>query len=121
MARPVSRRRLVSDGCELGRSAPSRGEAFDLLCTCRRLHADALHAERPNGYVANRQEWESPPVVMAEMGHTSPTLALKVYAQTMRRSEDEQAQPAALMDGEKERKGTKAEVVPIAQAKGRAA
>ena len=27
---------------------------------------------------------ESPPVVMAEMGHTDPGLALKVYAQAMR-------------------------------------
>ena len=26
---------------------------------------------------------ESPPVVMAEMGHTSPALALQVYAQAM--------------------------------------
>jgi hypothetical protein len=64
---------------------------------------------------------ESPLVVMAEMGHTSPALALKVYAQTMGRSDDEQAQLAALMGGEKARKGTKADVVPIRQAKGRAA
>jgi integrase len=42
---------------------------------------------------------EPPPVVMAEMGHTSPTLALRVYAQAMRRGEDEQAQLVALVEG----------------------
>jgi integrase len=42
---------------------------------------------------------ESPPVVMAEMGHTSPALALRVYAQAMRRGESEQAQLRALIDG----------------------
>ncbi len=50
-----------------------------------------------------------------------PALALKVYAQAMRRSEDEQAQLAALMDGEKARQGIRADVVAIEQAKGRAA
>jgi len=64
---------------------------------------------------------ESPPVVMAEMGHTSPTLALKVDAQAMRRGEDELTKLADLMGGEKARKGTKADVVPIERAKGRAA
>jgi hypothetical protein len=38
----------------------------------------------------------------------------------MRRSEDEQAQLAAV-DGERARKGIRADVVPIEQAKGRAA
>ncbi len=42
---------------------------------------------------------ESPPVVMAEMGHTSPALALRVYAQAMRRGEGEQAQLRALIEG----------------------
>jgi integrase len=42
---------------------------------------------------------ESPPVVMAELGHTSPALALRVYAQTMRRDEDEKAALRALVDG----------------------
>jgi integrase len=42
---------------------------------------------------------EPPPVVMAEMGHTSPALALKVYAQAMRRGEGEQAQLRALIEG----------------------
>jgi len=42
---------------------------------------------------------ETPPVVMQEMGHTHPALALRVYAQAMRRSEDERAQLAALMEG----------------------
>lgn len=43
---------------------------------------------------------ETPPVVMAEMGHTDPGLALKVYAQAMRRGEDEQAQLRALVEGD---------------------
>lgn len=64
---------------------------------------------------------ESPPVVMAEMGHTSPGLALKVYARAMRRGEDDLAQLAVLVDGEKAHKGTKGQVVPIEHAKGRAA
>jgi hypothetical protein len=42
-------------------------------------------------------EW--PPVVMAEMKHTDPVLALSVYAQAMRRSPEEQAALAALVDG----------------------
>jgi hypothetical protein len=58
---------------------------------------------------------------MAETGHTSPALALRVYAQTMRRSEDEQTQLTDLMDGKKAPRGKKADVMPIGQAKGRAA
>jgi integrase len=42
---------------------------------------------------------ETPPVVMAEMGHTDPALALRIYAQAIRRSEAEQAALAALVDG----------------------
>lgn len=42
---------------------------------------------------------ETPPVVMQEMGHADPALALKVYAQAMRRGEDEQVQLRALVDG----------------------
>jgi integrase len=42
---------------------------------------------------------ESPPVVMAEMGHASPALALRVYAQAMRRGEGEQTQLRALIEG----------------------
>jgi integrase len=42
---------------------------------------------------------ESPPVVMDEMGHTDPALALRVYAQSMRRGEGEQAQLRALVEG----------------------
>jgi len=41
---------------------------------------------------------ESPPVVMDEMGHTDPGLALKVYAQSMRRGEDEAAQLRGLVE-----------------------
>ncbi len=42
---------------------------------------------------------ETPPVVMNEMGHTDPALALRVYAQAMRRGEDEQAQLRELVEG----------------------
>jgi integrase len=42
---------------------------------------------------------ETPPVVMQEMGHTSPALALRVYAQAMRRGEDERAALRALVEG----------------------
>jgi integrase len=42
---------------------------------------------------------ESPPVVMQEMGHTDPKLALRVYAQAMRRDEHQQAELRALVEG----------------------
>ena len=42
---------------------------------------------------------ETPPTVMQEMGHTDPGLALKVYAQSMRRGEGEKAQLQALVEG----------------------
>ena len=42
---------------------------------------------------------EPPPVVMAEMGHTDPSLALAIYAQAMRRDDGEQDQLRALVDG----------------------
>jgi len=42
---------------------------------------------------------ESPPVVMQEMGHTNPALALSVYAKEMRRGDDENAQLHALVEG----------------------
>lgn len=42
---------------------------------------------------------ETPPVVMAEMGHTSPALALRLYAQAIRLSDDERAQLRALVEG----------------------
>jgi integrase len=42
---------------------------------------------------------ESPPVVMAEMGHTSPALALSLYAQAARLSDAERAQLGALVEG----------------------
>ena len=40
-----------------------------------------------------------PAVVMEEMGHTDPALALRVYRQAMRRGEDERAQLQALVEG----------------------
>lgn len=42
---------------------------------------------------------ETPPVVMTEMGHTDPGLALRVYAQAMRRGEAEKAALRELVEG----------------------
>jgi len=42
---------------------------------------------------------ESPPLVMQEMGHADAALALRVYAQAMRRYEHQQAQLRALVKG----------------------
>jgi integrase len=42
---------------------------------------------------------EDPGVVMDEMGHTDPALALRIYRQAMRRGEDEKARLRALVDG----------------------
>jgi integrase len=64
---------------------------------------------------------ETPPVVMAEMGHMSPDLAVRVYAQAMRRDADERDELAALIAGEKAHKGTKGAVVRIERARRRAA
>ena len=43
---------------------------------------------------------EDPGVVMDEMGHTDPALALRVYRQTMRRDEGEKERLRALVDGD---------------------
>src|SRR5579875_1764271 len=42
---------------------------------------------------------EDPGVVMDEMGHTDPALALRVYRQSMRRDEGEKARLRALIEG----------------------
>jgi integrase len=42
---------------------------------------------------------EDPGVVMDEMGHANPALALRVYRQAMRRGEDEKTALRALMEG----------------------
>jgi integrase len=42
---------------------------------------------------------EDPPTVMAEMGHSSPALALAIYAQAMRRDEGENARLRAVVEG----------------------
>ena len=42
---------------------------------------------------------EPPPVVMQEMGHTDPALALSIYAQAMRRDEGENERLRALVEG----------------------
>lgn len=56
--------------------------------SCRRTFASVLYALG-----------ETPPVVMAEMGHTSPNLALRVYAQAMRRDPEENERLRALVEG----------------------
>jgi integrase len=42
---------------------------------------------------------EDPGIVMDEMGHTNPSLALRVYRQSMRRGDDEKARLRAFVDG----------------------
>jgi integrase len=42
---------------------------------------------------------EPPPVVMAEMGHTDPALALRIYAEAMRRDPGENERLSALVEG----------------------
>ncbi|MBA3807713.1 MAG: hypothetical protein H0X28_04875 [Solirubrobacterales bacterium] len=42
---------------------------------------------------------EDPGVVMEEMGHADPGLALRIYRQAMRRGEDEKEQLRALVEG----------------------
>jgi integrase len=42
---------------------------------------------------------ESPPYVMAQMGHTTPNLTLKVYARTVERRDDEPDRLKALVEG----------------------
>lgn len=42
---------------------------------------------------------ENPGVVMDEMGHTDPALALRVYREAMRREEDEKKAHRALVEG----------------------
>jgi integrase len=43
---------------------------------------------------------ESPPVVMQEMGHTDPGLALRIYAQAIRRDDKQQRELAARVVGD---------------------
>jgi integrase len=42
---------------------------------------------------------DTPPDVMAEMGHTTPALALSIYAHAMRRDEGERERLQALVNG----------------------
>jgi hypothetical protein len=42
---------------------------------------------------------ETSPVVMAELGHTDPGLALKIYAHAMRRDDGENDRLRALVEG----------------------
>jgi integrase len=56
---------------------------------CRRTFASLLYAIG-----------EPPPVVMAEMGHTDPALALSLYARVMRYGPEQRAKLVALMGGQ---------------------
>jgi hypothetical protein len=42
---------------------------------------------------------EDPGIVMDEMGHADPGLALRIYRQSMRRGEDQKAKLRALIEG----------------------
>jgi integrase len=64
---------------------------------------------------------EPHPIVMADMGRTSPDLTLRVYAQAMRLTDSERGELVALMGGEKARKGTNGAVVPMGRGRTRAA
>jgi len=58
---------------------------------------------------------ENPAVVMAEMGHTDPGLALRIYAQAMRRDDAEQDRVRALLEGRQLAEiGRRATVIPTA-------
>ena len=55
---------------------------------------------------AERPRWrpaygigEPPPVVMQELGHTDPALALSIYAHAMRRDDGENERLRALVEG----------------------
>jgi integrase len=58
---------------------------------------------------------EDPPTVMAEMGHTDPGLALRIYAQAMRRDEAERDRLRALVDGQLAVIGIPAVQEPLAE------
>jgi integrase len=62
---------------------------------------------------------EDPGVVMDEMGHTNPGLALRVYRQTMCRDEDEKGALRKLVEG-KRQKPRKAGRVSAAMGSGKA-
>jgi integrase len=65
---------------------------------------------------------ETPPVVMAEMGHTDPDEALSVYAQAMRREDGENDRLRALVDGVSFGSfGSAADIEPAAEPMERAA
>ena len=61
--------------------------------SCRRTYASVRYALGA-----------SPADVMAELGHTNPSLALAVYAQAMRMSDDERAHLLELVEGDPRRR-----------------
>jgi integrase len=57
---------------------------------------------------------ETPPVVMQDMGHTDPALALRVYAQAMRRDENETRALRALVEGDSDTAPATADAAQLA-------
>jgi integrase len=65
---------------------------------------------------------ETPPYVMGQMGHTSPNLALAIYARQMNRRDGEPERLKALVEGAKwQRIGSSANVVDLGDRNRRAA
>ena len=65
---------------------------------------------------------ETPPVVMAELGHTDPDLALSIYAPAMRRDDAENERLRALVNGDSFGNfGSAAEIEPTTEPMERAA
>jgi integrase len=100
--RVLGRPAIVEDGKEkAGTSAVGRAN--------RRLEAEGLsplpdritpHSLRRTFASVLYALGEDPGVVMDEMGHTDPGLALRIYRQSMRRGVDEKAALRALVEGE---------------------
>jgi integrase len=65
---------------------------------------------------------EPPPIVMQELGHTDPALALAIYAHAMRRDDGDNARLKALVGGESFGSfGSGADREPATESMGRAA
>ena len=77
------------------RDNTQRGVLAEFLVALALGHRDA---EEGVGQL-RRDDEIGPGVVMDEMGHTDPALALRVYRQSMRRGEDEKAALRALVEG----------------------
>ena len=87
------RNRVLTQGGRTCQRATGRGRGRRLSPTSRHTAAGApsRRSATPSG--------ASPTEVMAELGHTDPSLALAVYAQAMRMSDEEKLRLRALVDG----------------------